>query len=739
MIKIQVLNASQCRVLRNEDHWDYIYKMLSHTYKTKLEAYEGKLVTATKSYFSRQGGKFGLGLLPYVISKMEQDGVNYDLDCPMVPNIPNRIKDVKIKGIVFEDYQEKVLNFFNNNYSGVIKAPTGCLIGDTNIPVNRAKKGFSISLYNLHKRFHGIQKHGRSWDTNIPTFVRSFNDSQIILHEIEDVVFSGIKPVWKLILENGYYIIGTKNHPIMTNKGFVPLLHLFSKDYAVMIDPIYPSKSYTKKKKQWDKMITNLWFHPYAQKVETNKMARGWTKRIELHRAIYEAELNHISLAEYIWILRKDEIASKSLKFINPSEYHIHHKNGDHFDNDPKNLIHKKKEKHLQSHAFNADLNFKGTIPQFSFPVSIEYVGKKPTYDIICKEPYHNFSANQIIVHNSGKTFITLGLIKKFGNPKTLITTPRENIARKTTSELQNYGFDVGLICGKEQSAKPIIVAVWNSVQNLMKQGFDFNEYFKGGLVIVDECHLAKEAIANILKSLPDVWVRIGLSATPIPRAQKADWFRITSQLGPIVTQVSESEAEERITDVEAYMFENVNHTNNKYYQDIYVQDFLLHPTRNKLITDMIEYALITKKKDNVLILVDETRQAMAIAAKMKANKKLPQPVIAHAGLGGDILEKIIKRMNKYQIPVLISTPVFGVGTDIPNIEAVIVASGRKNLSNLIQKIGRGRRKTKYKEILLVLDIYDDFGEEDRYFWKYSDKRKKYYKRMGWLKEMIRG
>lgn len=44
------------------------------------------------------------------------------------------------------------------------------------------------------------------------------------------------------------------------------------------------------------------------------------------------------------------------------------------------------------------------TLPKFSEVLSIESVGQEDTYDIECEEPNHNFVANGIIVHNSGKS-----------------------------------------------------------------------------------------------------------------------------------------------------------------------------------------------------------------------------------------------------------------------------------------------------------------------------------------------
>lgn len=44
------------------------------------------------------------------------------------------------------------------------------------------------------------------------------------------------------------------------------------------------------------------------------------------------------------------------------------------------------------------------TPPGYSRAVSIERFGDEETFDIICDDPHHNFVANGIVIHNSGKT-----------------------------------------------------------------------------------------------------------------------------------------------------------------------------------------------------------------------------------------------------------------------------------------------------------------------------------------------
>ena len=61
-------------------------------------------------------------------------------------------------------------------------------------------------------------------------------------------------------------------------------------------------------------------------------------------------------------------------------------------------------EEHLRIHGnYN---NFGHGAPEYSKVSSVKEKGLEDTYDIQCNNPYNNFSANDIVVHNSGKSML---------------------------------------------------------------------------------------------------------------------------------------------------------------------------------------------------------------------------------------------------------------------------------------------------------------------------------------------
>lgn len=292
------------------------------------------------------------------------------------------------------EYQKDVV--LHTHGALIVAAGAGCITGDTEIRFNRASKGFKTTIKKAFKAFNENNVRGKvGWTKKIKTYVRSLKSNIIRLHEIDGIVYSGKKRVYKLVLENGLELKATKCHKIMTQDGWVELGKL-NKSHYVMCDDI-KFKPSEKKTKRHDEVIRGLNYHPNGYK------DKGKT-RIELHKIIYEACLNNLEVDDYIEILKTDESKSKKLKFVDSKHFDVHHIDGVPENNYIHNLVVVSKSDHKKFHVNEQASNFKQGLPDYSKVISTEYLGIKDTYDIQCKAPFHNFIANGMVIHNSGKT-----------------------------------------------------------------------------------------------------------------------------------------------------------------------------------------------------------------------------------------------------------------------------------------------------------------------------------------------
>lgn len=277
--------------------------------------------------------------------------------------------------------------------------PVGCLSGDTVIRYNRASLGRKMTIKDMYLKQNNLPN-TRKWNLKIPTFVRSFieKDNQIRLNKVDCITYSGKKMVYQLLLEDGKSLKATIEHKIMTDKGFVELGQLKIGD-MVMVDNVVGKKkkevSEATKHKNKDSRKCVGKYHPYALESDD-----GYSWRIELHRAIYEAHLNNMSLEDFCLACK----SPNNLKFINPKTHHIHHIDGNHSNNAIENLQCLTQSEHLKVHGnYN---HFGYGKPEYSAVKSVIQVGIEDTYDITCFDN-PNFNANDIIVHNSGKSLLT--------------------------------------------------------------------------------------------------------------------------------------------------------------------------------------------------------------------------------------------------------------------------------------------------------------------------------------------
>jgi len=272
----------------------------------------------------------------------------------------------------------------------------GCITGDSLIRLNRCKKGFQTTIEKAYKSWIGLNKNKKNFDHSHITYIRSNIDGKVKLNKVLDIVYSGEKPVYKLTLENGLLLKATIDHKIYTKNGFVQLGDLKDGD-LIACDTHKPVKTACKEKKR-DLFFDGLHHHPYARYNGKKKKSR-----IEQHRAIFEANLNGLYLEHFLFIVRNEAARAKELNYVDPKKFVIHHKDGNHFNNNIENLVSMSHEDHKKIHADYGNFG-QGEIV-YSKVMSIQYIGIEKTYDICCEHPYNNFTANDIIIHNSGKTY----------------------------------------------------------------------------------------------------------------------------------------------------------------------------------------------------------------------------------------------------------------------------------------------------------------------------------------------
>ncbi len=229
-------------------------------------------------------------------------------------------------------------------------------------------------------------------------------------------------------------------------------------------------------------------------------------------------------------------------------------------------------------------------------------------------------------------------------------------------------------------------------------------------LIIVDEAHhVPASSIRAILRNAPNS-IRLGLTATPW--RDKGDDMVIYSLLGDPVVKYRLMDFVERkvLTPPLVKMTVLGEYKQFSDYQEEKKYQFENNYNYDKVVK------IINDAEKPVLVLVREKIQLEKLKARLGKN--------AEYLTGQDDLDKryeIIEQFNKGLVKILIATPIFDEGIDIPNIRSLILLTQGKSKVKYLQRIGRSLRKSKDKERVIIYDVVFN----SNYFRDHAEERQK--------------
>lgn len=267
-------------------------------------------------------------------------------------------------------------------------------------------KGSSIK--NLYNRFHSVKTHPNT--INSKYYVIGINENdKIIRNPIANVVETGIKECFEITTKYGLKIEATAEHKFYQNGYYTPLSKLKVGD-IISIHNNTPYKGRNNIRANYKESFVKYYYKGRQKKVKDHSTGKEYLYyRVKDSRLVYEAWLNNISLDKYIKMLNSiSELPSSWITI--PEGFHIHHRDENKSNNEINNLELIDSSSHGRLHAIERQDNLR-FVAVDDIITSIKSVGQKQTYDIKCFYPYNNYVAAGFVVHNSGKSTITLNVI----------------------------------------------------------------------------------------------------------------------------------------------------------------------------------------------------------------------------------------------------------------------------------------------------------------------------------------
>lgn len=167
---------------------------------------------------------------------ISEEHINENAKLDSTKKIPDiDISDVKHyvqEGYKLYDHQIDFLKYAKaKGQKGFILADEmGCIAGDAIVHIKTDSSYAILSLQRLYLRFNGLNAKGRPRRAKMYARCCNPNTGLIEYEEIKEVIQSGVKQVYRLDLTNDLSLKCTEDHPILTDRGFIPLMNLKTGD-----------------------------------------------------------------------------------------------------------------------------------------------------------------------------------------------------------------------------------------------------------------------------------------------------------------------------------------------------------------------------------------------------------------------------------------------------------------------------------------------------------------------------
>lgn len=317
------------------------------------------------------------------------------------------------------------------------------------------------------------------------------------------------------------------------------------------------------------------------------------------------------------------------------------------------------------------------------------------------------------VATGGGKTELGAAIIKALPqeralflvHTKQLLHQARERIALRLGT-IEEY---IGIIGDGKFEPKHITVATVQSLNGVRgaTQKKVVAKYLKSiGLLILDETHHASaKTFYRLVQRIDAPW-RYGMSGTPFGLAD-GKGLMVEAAFGPVVERVTNEElgakginARPVIRMVEV---DTPDLADDLDWDSVYKEGIVLNEARNELVASWSEK--FASKKWPTLVMVRQLWHGDNISSMLR-ERNVPHAFV-HGQMPTSEVERQKERLVEGKIRVLIASPIFGEGVDVPSIRALVIADGGQSTANVLQKIGRGLRRKDGDNRVDVVDFAD--------------------------------
>lgn len=311
----------------------------------------------------------------------------------------------------------------------------------------------------------------------------------------------------------------------------------------------------------------------------------------------------------------------------------------------------------------------------------------------------------------SGKGDLLVALLRKLPTARFLVLVHKANLVRDLVArahlradEQGHARLDIGVYGdGSKDLGNRIIIATFQSIALGMNNP-PVKALLKGvDALFVDECHTASAAnFGRVIRKCVNAYWRIGCSGTPLDRTDKRSSIAV-GLLGPVIYELRTQALVDKGVLAKATI-------NLVCYDDIAFESDLWMKVKKIGIQESVNRNAAVvwaagQAAKPALLFVDTIDHGKALTKQLQRAGMNAEFVWGTAST--DQRGAACKRLVRGDIDIIVSSPVFDEGLDLPTLESVVLGGGGKSVIKLLQRIGRGMRKADGKETFQVWDFAD--------------------------------
>ena len=312
----------------------------------------------------------------------------------------------------------------------------------------------------------------------------------------------------------------------------------------------------------------------------------------------------------------------------------------------------------------------------------------------------------------TGKTYASAFAVKDFKPKRFLFLVHREQIAKQSIEAYKNVFKDhenFGLVSGnsKDFDKSYIFATIQTMSKDEVYRSFDEGHF---DYIVIDEVHkagaLSYQKIFRYFK--PKFW--LGMTASP----ERTDGFNIYDLFDNNIAheiRLQEALEEDLLCPFHYFGIADVEFENGEIDDDFTDFNLLASDKRVDYLIEKSEFYGYSGNRRKALVFCSRKREAVLLSEKF--NEKGYRSVVL---TGDDSQEKRLEAIDRLtndenpdKIEFIFTVDIFNEGVDIPEINQVLLVRPTESPIIFIQQLGRGLRKYKNKEYVVILDFIGNY------------------------------